>query len=256
MDQIFSKVRLARSTVSGAKPSISFLDIGEIAINAADGKIYYKNSVTNEVEEFSGQPLNLEEVPNDSIEYAKLIVPSPLTITTNAIDWALPRTTYARNITANTVFSFSNIVPGKKISVIVKSNGNYSVTWPASVRWPHGQLPVQRPNGEILYEFVARTTSEIYGTSEIREASATELQEGTESGVRSLSPLALHQTIDFKLSQYSNQEDANFRIKGGTILQLKDVTTNGWRTIWFDNGNLQIGESEDDGGGGGLPSPL
>jgi hypothetical protein len=48
-----SKVILKKSSVSGRVPTTSDLDYGELAINYADGKIYYKNS-SNSIAEISG----------------------------------------------------------------------------------------------------------------------------------------------------------------------------------------------------------
>lgn len=44
----FAKLGLKSSSMSGAVPDINFLDYGEIAINFADGKIFYKN-VSDEI---------------------------------------------------------------------------------------------------------------------------------------------------------------------------------------------------------------
>lgn len=162
-EQIFTKLRLARSSTSGAVPSSSFLDTGEIAINTADGKIFYKRSTDNTIQEFVGQPINLSELPPNSIQYEVITTPAPLTLTSNTIDWSLPRTSFVRSITGNATFSFSNIVPGKTISVIVKSSGNYTVTWPSEIKWPDEEAPEQTENGIDVYTFIAVSASEIYG---------------------------------------------------------------------------------------------
>lgn len=48
-----SKVILKKSSVAGRVPTASDLDYGELALNYADGKIYYKNS-SNSIAEISG----------------------------------------------------------------------------------------------------------------------------------------------------------------------------------------------------------
>lgn len=48
-----SKVILKKSSVAGRVPTTSDLDYGELALNYADGKIYYKNS-SNSIAEISG----------------------------------------------------------------------------------------------------------------------------------------------------------------------------------------------------------
>ena len=42
----------------------------------------------------------------------------------------------------------------------------------------------------------------------------------------------------------SSDSNSNMRISNDGNFQLKDVGTNEWRTVWFNNGSLQIGESE------------
>lgn len=215
-EQIFTKLRLARSSTSGAVPSSSFLDTGEIAINTADGKIFYKRSTDNSIREFVGQPITLENLPPNSIEFEVVKTPTPIILDSNIINWSLPRTTFVRNIVGNTNFSFSSVVPGKSISVIVKSNGNHAVTWPAGViKWPDGSPPIQTVGGTDVYTFVAVSDVEIYG--------------------------AYFQQETVYPPVFNN--NSNARIFNDS-LQLKDVATNQWRTIWFNNGVLQIGEAE------------
>lgn len=48
-----SKVILKKSSVAGRIPTANDLDYGELALNYADGKIYYKNS-SNSIAEISG----------------------------------------------------------------------------------------------------------------------------------------------------------------------------------------------------------
>jgi hypothetical protein len=216
-EQIFTKLRLARSSTTGAVPSSSFLDDGEIAINTFDGKIYYKSSDSSNpgIKEFAGQAVNLDNLAPSSIEFNVIKIPAPLTLSVNSIDWSLSRTSFVRNITGNTTFSFANVVPGKTISVIVKSNGNHTVTWPGAVKWPDATPPIQTPNGTDVYTFIAETAGTIYGAFVQQET---------------ISPPVFN-------------ENSNARIIND-VLQLKDVVSGGWRTIWFEDGVLKIGASE------------
>jgi hypothetical protein len=46
-----NKIILKKSAVASKVPTISDLDYGELALNYADGKLYYKNS-NNAIDEF------------------------------------------------------------------------------------------------------------------------------------------------------------------------------------------------------------
>ena len=51
-----SDIRIRRSAVAGAVPSVSDLNLGELALNTYDGKLYAKKSVsgTDSIVELSG----------------------------------------------------------------------------------------------------------------------------------------------------------------------------------------------------------
>ena len=60
----YAKVQLAYSNTPGAVPTNAFLDEGEVAINTADGIVYYKNS--------SGNVAKLiEDVSNNDAKYTQ-----------------------------------------------------------------------------------------------------------------------------------------------------------------------------------------
>ena len=50
-----SKILIKRSSVPGAIPSLTSLDIGELALNTADKKIFFKN-INNELATFKESP--------------------------------------------------------------------------------------------------------------------------------------------------------------------------------------------------------
>ena len=62
-------IKLRRSAVPGSVPTIAQLELGEIAINTADGKIYIKQydagSNTSNIVEFSANPVDLLELLKD-----------------------------------------------------------------------------------------------------------------------------------------------------------------------------------------------
>jgi hypothetical protein len=63
------------------------------------------------------------------------------------IDWDVAACggTFAKTITSNTVFTFSNELNGKNISVEVTQGGagTYTVAWPVGVKWAGGVVPTQ-----------------------------------------------------------------------------------------------------------------
>lgn len=61
-----NKIIIKKSAVPGKTPQSTDLDFGELAINYADGKIYYKNS-QGIVESISGQSF---ETPSAGSPYA------------------------------------------------------------------------------------------------------------------------------------------------------------------------------------------
>ena len=69
------KVLLKRSSVSSNAPDSSDLEYGELAINFADGRIYYKNS-SNEVKNFVDSDIlytEMKQLSTDSAEVASIV---------------------------------------------------------------------------------------------------------------------------------------------------------------------------------------
>lgn len=86
---------------------------------------------------------------------------------TTAIDWSLGDV-FFRALTASTTFTFTNSLPGQRITVAVSNTAaNYTVTWPSTLRWPASAAPVQTTGVKIdLYTFT-NINNLIYG---IRDA--------------------------------------------------------------------------------------
>ena len=63
---------------------------------------------------------------------------------------------FTKTINANVTFSFSN-VPANAcccITVVLTNGGNYTVTWPSSVKWTGNQTPALTQNGKDVLTFV------------------------------------------------------------------------------------------------------
>jgi hypothetical protein len=73
----------------------------------------------------------------------RAVVGTDANVTAAAIDWATS-TSFYKTLAANTTFTFSNALPGQGITVAVtNTSGNYTVTWPGTIKWPNDSIPVQ-----------------------------------------------------------------------------------------------------------------
>jgi hypothetical protein len=72
----------------------------------------------------------------------RAVVGTDANVTAAVIDWATG-TSFYKTLAANTVFAFSNVLPGQEITVAVTNTAsNYTVTWP-TVTWSDGIAPAQ-----------------------------------------------------------------------------------------------------------------
>lgn len=88
---------------------------------------------------------------------------SAVETTDSNIDWVLVNPVAVLDLSENTTIAFNNVVVGKTISIVIKSSGSYTVTWPSEIKWPDGEVPEQTENGTDVYTFIAVSASEIYG---------------------------------------------------------------------------------------------
>jgi hypothetical protein len=80
------------------------------------------------------------------------------------INWAAGAV-FAKTLTANSTFTFSNTTDGDtKIVALTNTASNYTVTWPAGIKWTGGAAPVQTTGAKTdVYTFV-KIGSTIYGS--------------------------------------------------------------------------------------------
>jgi hypothetical protein len=80
------------------------------------------------------------------------------------IDWTNPNYGFYKTLAANATFTFSNVIEGKTISVaITNTASNYTVAWPAGIKWPNGIIPTQTTGARTdVYTFI-RLNSVTYG---------------------------------------------------------------------------------------------
>lgn len=77
--------------------------------------------------------------------------------TTETISWNTPM--HDITLDQNCVISFSDIAAGKSITVVVR--GGFTLTWPASVKWPDMTEPDY--TGPAIYTFMSTDGSEVFG---------------------------------------------------------------------------------------------
>ena len=73
----------------------------------------------------------------------------------NAIDCSAG-TSFTKTITGSTTFSFTNVPSDATccVTLILKNGGNYTVTWPASVKWTEDTIPDLMQNGTDVLTFI------------------------------------------------------------------------------------------------------
>lgn len=86
----------------------------------------------------------------------RMTVRGPHALAGTVIDWRVAEV-FTDTLSANTSYDFANVQNGKTIVVAVtNAPGDFSVSWPASVRWPGGAAPAQTKGGKTdIYTFIA-----------------------------------------------------------------------------------------------------
>lgn len=73
----------------------------------------------------------------------RAVVGTDAAVAASAIDWATG-TSFYKTLAANTTFTFANTLPGQSVVVsVTNTSGNFTVTWPVTVKWPNDSIPVQ-----------------------------------------------------------------------------------------------------------------
>lgn len=76
-------------------------------------------------------------------------------MTGNAIDCSAG-TSFTKTVSGNTTFSFTNVPEDATccVTLILRNGGNYTVTWPASVKWTEDTIPDLMQNGTDVLTFI------------------------------------------------------------------------------------------------------
>lgn len=85
-------------------------------------------------------------------------------IPATVIDWSLAWQ-YQKTLSVNTTFTFANAVDGMEITVVLTNTAsNYTVTWPAGIKWVGGSAPTQTVGAKSDVYIFRQLGTVIYGT--------------------------------------------------------------------------------------------
>lgn len=92
-------------------------------------------------------------------------IPRPsVAISALDIDWRVGNV-FAKTLAANSTFTFSNVADGNTVVVaLTNTASNFTVTWPATVKWSGGTQPVQTVGAKIDVWTFVRVGSVTYGS--------------------------------------------------------------------------------------------
>lgn len=86
------------------------------------------------------------------------------TISALDINWSIAQT-FKKTLASNSTFTFSNATDGRTIVVALTNTGsNYSVTFPAGVKWSGGTQPVQTIGSKVDVWTFVMVGSTTYGS--------------------------------------------------------------------------------------------
>lgn len=97
---------------------------------------------------------NVADLANTIAENVSTV---PTAGTTEAISWSTPM--HDITLDQNCTISFSNIVAGTSITVIIR--GGFTLGWPATVKWP--DLTEPDYTGPAIYTFMSTDGVEVFG---------------------------------------------------------------------------------------------
>ena len=128
---------------------------------------------------------------------ARVFVGTDAAIAASAIDWATG-TSFYKTLAVNTTFTFANTLPGQSVVVsVTNTTGNFTVTWPVTVKWPNDSIPVQSIGARTdIYSF-RNINGIVYG-------SVAQSAGGTESFANTQARLA---SVPYKLGLIGVQVD-------------------------------------------------
>lgn len=170
----YTPIQHYRSSTASATPLAANLSVGELAINYADGILFYKDAASvvqligrkNPVDTSTSQTLTNKTISAGvfSDGYTEETVTAN-TGTAYTIDLA-NGTVQILTLTGNCTFTFPTVTAGRGFTLILKQDatGSRTVTWPSvtnPVKWPSGIAPsiTSTASKADKYVFVADGTN-------------------------------------------------------------------------------------------------
>lgn len=92
------------------------------------------------------------------------ITPSSV-VSSTLIDWSLAKI-YRKTLAANTIFTFANATDGMELEIFITNTAsNYTVTWPAGIKWVGGSAPTQTVGAKTDVYRLRQVGTTIYATA-------------------------------------------------------------------------------------------
>ena len=149
----FSSEPTSGNTIDLSNESLIFYDTGSASTSIAATPVYTSGNQT-----IAGVKRFVSGIYGNVVTLAS---------NESAFDLSLA-TCFVKTITENTTLSFTN-VPDDVIcciTVVLKNGGNYTVTWPNSVKWTSNEVPDLIENGTDVLTFITYTAGNVwYGTT-------------------------------------------------------------------------------------------
>lgn len=186
----FPTITYTLGATAGSEVVTVAADLSDITIQISDGvstNLQIKNAVLNSLTTVdslfpsdlvsiaitSGHNSDTNTAVSASAMTGAVNVPAPLgaisvrpssIVAQTMVDWSVARL-YRKTLAANTTFTFLNTADGMEIEVVLTNTAsNYTVTWPAGIKWVGGSAPTQTVGAKSdVYRFRKLGTI-IYGT--------------------------------------------------------------------------------------------
>lgn len=162
---------LAWNSAATALENIATTDLDVNVIGSQTANTVYAGPISGGAAVPAFRALVSDDVP--SLAFTKITgtatpdqtSPVSSTIAASAIDWDLGNL-HSKTLAANTTFTFSNAADGHTIVVVLLNTAsNYTVTWPAGIKWVNATAPTQTVGAKYdIYTFV-QISSTIFGNA-------------------------------------------------------------------------------------------
>lgn len=167
-----NKIILKKSSVASKVPTTTDLDYGELAINYADGKLYYKKSDGTTIDAFNaGADVTLNGVQTLNNKTASaLVLNDGYTEEVFAITGTTPTLSPTNGsiqtwtLSGNSTPTAGNWASGQSLTLMIDDGTAYTITWSSlPVVWIGGTAPTLATTGSTVI-ILWKVGTTIYGT--------------------------------------------------------------------------------------------